>query len=211
MSRPTALAAVAVALACLAAPAQAQAPPDPTPVPRAGVVAALSGTVLVQRASVPDPVPLKIGDAVLLLDVITTGPNARVTIALKDGLGVLVADRSVVTLSEEPGRVTLELGAGQLVLDVPPDRLKSGEALDVRTSNTLVTVRGPVRVFVQMEGPRVTHVDVAVGRVSVAAYSNVGSPIMYRGAPSAVVTLQAGVGVTVMGAQMGPVRAARSR
>src|SRR5205809_831739 len=106
-------------------------------VPKAGVVTRLQGNASRRGAwGMPSPVPLKRDDDVFLMDTITAGDGARIEMSLGGGkVDVAMQARSTVTISEVPGRATLVLQTGQFAITVRGDRLRRGEAIDVRTPN----------------------------------------------------------------------------
>ena len=176
----------------------------------AGRVTTLDGLGSVQRVGLPDPVPLKVNDDVFVQDRIVTAGAARLGMVLRDKVDVELRGRSAVTITEVPGRTTLDLEAGQVTLGV------RGEGIDVRTLNAVATLRGDARVRIetiasaQRDGAAITHVDVLEGNVSVATNVDFKNPLLYRGLPPAGVELRANQGVTITGEVPGAIRALRS-
>src|SRR6266700_8420251 len=113
---------------------------------RVGVVTTLEGNVTARRAVLPQPVPLKFKDDVFFRDTITTGDQSLARVLLGGTSIVKVRERSVVTITESPGRSYISLESGKIGLAVAREKLAPGESVDVRTPNAVVGVRGTVIV-----------------------------------------------------------------
>ncbi len=113
---------------------------------KAGVVSTLQGTVTASRAAAPQPIPLKFKDDVFLLDRIQTGDQSVARILLGGKALVTVRERSVLTVTEIPGRSTVNLESGKISLAVARERMSAGESVDIRTANAVAAVRGTVVV-----------------------------------------------------------------
>jgi len=113
---------------------------------RVGVVTTLEGNVTARRAVLPQPVPLKFKDDVFFRDTITTGDQSLARVLLGGKSIVTVRERSVVTITESPGRSYISLESGKIGLAVAREKLAPGESVDVRTPNAVVGVRGTVIV-----------------------------------------------------------------
>src|SRR5438045_2025922 len=83
---------------------------------KAGVVTTLEGNVTARRVALPSPIPLKFRDEVLLRDQIATGDKSLARMLLGGKAVVTVRERSVITITEIPGRTTLELESGKFAL-----------------------------------------------------------------------------------------------
>jgi hypothetical protein len=59
---------------------------------------------------------------------------------------VTVRERSVLTITEIPGRSTVNLENGKIALAVARERMGPNESVDIRTSNAIAAVRGTVVV-----------------------------------------------------------------
>ncbi|MGH7392407.1 MAG: FecR domain-containing protein [Candidatus Rokuibacteriota bacterium] len=114
--------------------------------PAAGVVTTLEGTVTATRVALPQPVPLKFKDEVFLRDKVVTGDRSLARLLLGGKAVVTVRERSALTVTEVPGRSTVELESGKIGLAVARDKMRRGEVVDIRTSNAIVAVRGTVVV-----------------------------------------------------------------
>lgn len=139
MLRFSRLLAAVLALSVLApAPLWAQAP-------KAGVVTTLEGSVTATRAAAA-PVSLKFKDDVFVQDKITTGEQSLARMLLGGKAVVTVRERSVLTITEIPGRSTIEIASGKFALAVARERMRPGEVIEIRTPNAIAGVRGTVVV-----------------------------------------------------------------
>jgi hypothetical protein len=86
------------------------------------VVAALSGTAAVARATLPRPLPLRFRDEVFLQDQIRTAEKSIVRVLLGGKALVTVREISVLTITETPGRSTIELTSGKIAVAVARQR-----------------------------------------------------------------------------------------
>ena len=171
---------------------------------RAGVITKVDGPVVAHSAAHESPTVLRTGDELFLQDQITTGDQARADMLLGGKAAVVMRERSRVSIAESPGRSTLLLSSGLLVTSIG-ERLGPGESVDVRTSNAIATVRGAVRMTVEVtraDAGVATHVDIAEGSASV---------VMSGPAPDPAIELRANDGITITGQVVGPVRARRSK
>src|SRR5438105_5195529 len=116
----------------------AQAPPQ------AGIVTTLEGNVTARRVALPDAVPLKFKDAVFLQDTVTTGDKSLARMLLGGKAVVTVRERSVLTITEVPGRSTIDLADGKFALAVAREKMRPGEEIQIRTPNAIAGVRGTV-------------------------------------------------------------------
>lgn len=147
----------------------------------AGIVTTLEGTVTATRASLPHPLPLKFKDEVFLNDRITTGDRSIARVLLGGRALVTVRERSALTITEIPGRSTINLESGKIALAVAKDRMRPGESIDVRTPNAVAGIRGTVVV-----------VDVS------QATAQTGSPVA-GAVTTSISTLTGTVAVTFLG------------
>jgi hypothetical protein len=111
---------------------------------KAGVVTTLEGNVSARRVALPNPVPLKFKDDVFLQDTVTTGDKALARMLLGGKAVVTVRERSILTITEVPGRSTLELDSGKFALAVAREKMRPGEEIHIRTPNAIAGVRGTV-------------------------------------------------------------------
>jgi hypothetical protein len=132
------LAWLVLAMYLLPAPAFAQTT-------KAGVVTTLEGNVTAVRAVVP-PVPLKFRDDVFLQDRVVTGDQSFARLLLGGKAVISIRERSAVTITEAPGRSTVEIESGKISLSVARDRMVPGEIINIKTPNAVAGVRGTVVV-----------------------------------------------------------------
>ncbi|MBM4439544.1 MAG: FecR domain-containing protein [Candidatus Rokubacteria bacterium] len=113
---------------------------------KAGVVTTLEGNVTARRVALPSPIPLKFKDDVLLQDTVTTGDKSLARMLLGGKAVVTVRERSTLTITEVPGRSTIELESGKFALAVAREKMRPGEEILIRTPNAVAGVRGTVVV-----------------------------------------------------------------
>src|SRR2546422_2090287 len=132
-----------VALSLLATlwPAIATAQAD-----KAGVVTTLEGHVTAARTATPQPVALKFKDDVFLNDRVVTGDRSLARLLLGGRAVVTVRERSALTITEIPGRTTVELDSGKIAVAVAKERLRPGEQIEIKTPNAVAAVPGTVFV-----------------------------------------------------------------
>ena len=111
--------------------------------PKAGIVTTLEGNVTARRVALPDT-PLKFRDDVLLQDTISTGDKSLARMLLGGKAVVTVRERSVLTITEIPGRSVIELETGKFALAVAREKMRPGEEIQIRTPNAIAGVRGTV-------------------------------------------------------------------
>jgi hypothetical protein len=120
-------------------------PPGIAQAPRSvGVVATLSGEATVARQSAVQPQPLRFKDDVFTRDRISTAERSILRVLLGGKALVTVRELSVLTIIAEPAGSSVDMDAGKIALGVVRQRLRPGEAVQVRTSNAIVAVRGTV-------------------------------------------------------------------
>src|SRR5437867_4819451 len=134
---------------------------------KVGIVTTLEGNVTARRAVLPLPVPLKFKDDVFFRDTITTGDQSLARVLLGGKSIVTIRERSVVTITESPGRSFISLESGKIGLAVAHERMAPGESVDVRTPNAVVGVRGTVIVA------EVLRTTAQIGAVGAVPTSNI--------------------------------------
>jgi FecR protein len=112
---------------------------------KAGVVTTLEGNVTVTRVTVP-PQPLKFRDDVFVNDTVTTGERSIARMLLGGKAVVTVRERSALTITEIPGKATIDLAAGKIALAVAKDKMRPGESIEIRAANAVAGIRGTVVV-----------------------------------------------------------------
>jgi len=113
---------------------------------KAGVVTTLEGNVTAVRAVMAQPVLLKFRDDVFLQDRVVTGDQSFARLLLGGKAVISIRERSAVTITEMPGRSTVEIESGKIALSVARDRMVPGEVINIKTPNAVAGVRGTVVV-----------------------------------------------------------------
>jgi FecR protein len=166
-------------LALLPASALAQGPSN------VGVVTTLTGQATVARVSLPQPLPLRFKDDVFVQDRISTGEKSIIRVLLGGKALVTVRELSVLTVTEDTGRSTVDLGSGKIAVGVARQRMRPGEAIEIRTPNIVAAVRGTVLVVEIIQAsanshggptPPTTNVHVIHGLVDVFPAGTPGAP-----------------------------------
>jgi hypothetical protein len=195
----TAIFSLSTLVALVPVPALAQEIPSMAPAQYgwAGVVTTLEGTVTVTRASTRQPSLLKFKDDVFVQDRVMTGDRSFARLLLGGKAVVTVREHSVLTITETPGKSTIDLASGKIGLAVAREKMRSGESVEIRTPNALAGVRGTVVIAEVLQasaqaGAAVTAVHtnfyVLRGRVEVFHFDpRTGGPI---GTPVSLTVLQ---------------------
>jgi hypothetical protein len=113
---------------------------------KAGIVTTLEGSVTAVRTVTPQPVPLKFKDDVFLRDRVVTAERSFARLLLGGKAVVSIRERSSVTITEAPGRSTIDIESGKIALSVAHDRMRPGEVINIKTPNAIAGVRGTVVV-----------------------------------------------------------------
>jgi hypothetical protein len=164
-------------------------------------VTALEGQATVTRAILSQqPLPLKFRDQVFFKDRISTEEHSIVRVLLKDKAVVTVRELSTLTITEaeERGRVSvLDLLSGKLSLAVARLRMVPGEAIEIRTPNAVVGVRGTFLVVETSAAPTtqlrsgqaaaITNIYLLEGSVAVFTHRAPGIPILLRALQSVTI------------------------
>ncbi|MFQ5828822.1 MAG: FecR domain-containing protein [Candidatus Methylomirabilia bacterium] len=168
--------------------------------PKAGVVTTIHGRATVARAALPQELRLKFRDDLFLRDRITTQAESIVRALLGGKALVTIRELSVVTITEEVDRATVDMEAGKIALAVARRLLRPGETLEIRTPNAIAAVRGTVVIVEALRPaaqPPVTNFHVLKGAIEV----------LRRGIPGAIpTTVAAGFSLTITGNVMRQVR-----
>jgi hypothetical protein len=112
---------------------------------KAGVVTTLEGHVTVTRVTLA-PQPLKFKDDVFVDDKVTTGDQSIARMLLGGKAVVTVRERSTLTITEVPGKATIDLQGGKIALAVAKDKMRPGESIEIRAANAVAGIRGTVVV-----------------------------------------------------------------
>jgi hypothetical protein len=111
-----------------------------------GVVSTISGQATISRTSLSQPIPLQFKDSVFDRDRIATAENSTVKVLMGGRALVTVRELSVLTITEELNRSTVDLQSGKVALGVLHQKMRPGESIEVRTHNAVAAVRGTVIV-----------------------------------------------------------------
>jgi hypothetical protein len=158
-----------------------------------GVVTTLVGEATVARAASAQPQDLRMRDNVFALDRIITKERSMVHVLMGGKALLTVRELSVVTVTEEGGRATVELQSGKVGLAVVRERMKPGDVIEVHTPHAVAAVRGTVLVVEIVPSPAggeldtdgaFTNVHLLHGKLDVSLRSNPG------GAPVRLESLQ---------------------
>jgi hypothetical protein len=158
-----------------------------------GVVTTLVGEASVARSASAQPQDLKMRDDVFALDRIITKERSMVHVLMGGKALLTVRELSVVTVTEEGGRATVELQSGKVGLAVVRERMKPGDVIEVHTPHAVAAVRGTVLVVEIVPSPAggeldtngaFTNVHLLHGKLDVSLRSNPG------GAPVRLESLQ---------------------
>src|SRR5262249_18707951 len=90
------------------------------------------------------PVALKFKDDVFVNDRVVTGDHSLARLLLGGKAVVTVRERSALTITEVPGRSTVDLDSGKVAVAVAKDKMRPGEQVEVKTPNAVAAVRGTV-------------------------------------------------------------------
>jgi hypothetical protein len=157
------------------------------------VVTTLVGEASVARSASAQPQDLKMRDDVFALDRIITKERSMVHVLMGGKALLTVRELSVVTVTEEGGRATVELQSGKVGLAVVRERMKPGDVIEVQTPHAVAAVRGTVLVVEIVPSPAggeldtngaFTNVHLLHGKLDVSLRSNPG------GAPVRLESLQ---------------------
>jgi hypothetical protein len=174
--------------------------------PGVGVVTTLVGEATVTRATRAQPLALRTHDDVFRQDRISTKERSLVHVLMGGKALLSVRELSVLTVTDEAGRATVNLQSGKIGLAVLRQRMKPGEVIEIHTPNAVAAVRGTV-VVVEVSpgsasedhptGGSTTRVHLLHGKLDVSLRSDPAA------APVQLESLQT---VTVSGHTLGTVR-----
>lgn len=113
----------------------------------AGVVTTVNGQATLTRAAkLAQPVSLRMRDEIFVRDRIQTQPQSLVRVLLGGKALITVRELSVLTVTEEANRVTVDLQSGKVGVAVVKGRMRPGEVIEIRSPNATAAVRGTVFV-----------------------------------------------------------------
>ena len=113
----------------------------------AGVVTTVNGdATLIRAVAAARPVSLQMRDEIFVRDRIHTQPQSLVRVLLGGKALITMRELSVLTVTEEAGRVTVDLQSGKIGVAVIKSRMRPGEVIEIRSPNATAAVRGTVFV-----------------------------------------------------------------
>ena len=113
----------------------------------AGVVTTVNGdATLIRAVAATRPVSLRMRDEIFVRDRIQTRERSLVRVLLGGKALITVRELSVLTVTEEAGRVTVDLQSGKVGVAVVKARMRPGEIIEIRSPNATAAVRGTVFV-----------------------------------------------------------------
>ncbi|MGH7402791.1 MAG: FecR family protein [Candidatus Rokuibacteriota bacterium] len=171
--------AMAVALLGFGLPAIATAQSEES----AGVVTTVNGDATLFRAvAAARPVSLRMRDEIFVRDRIHTRERSLVRVLLGGKALITMRELSVLTVTEEAGRVTVDLQSGKVGVAVVKSRMRPGEVIEIRSPNATAAVRGTVFV-VEVDPvkagaatPTTTRVHLFHGALDVSAHLDPAQP-----------------------------------
>src|SRR5215470_3368124 len=170
-----------------------------------GIVTTLQGQATVAHAASSSTLPLKFKDSIFERDRINTAENSIVKVLMGGRAVVTVRELSMLTITEDLGRTTVNLESGKIAVSVAKQKMKPGETLEVHTPNAVAAVRGTVFVVeVARQGAQAgggnlaaaTQVTSVTGTVEVSAANN----------PANTALLTAFKSINLLGSSLGQVR-----
>lgn len=172
-----------------------------------GVVTTLVGEATVTRAALAHDQALKKRDDVYPQDRISTKERSLVHVLMGGKALLTVRELSVLTVTEEGGRATVDLQSGKVGLAVVRERMRPGEVIEVHTPHAVAAVRGTVLVVEIVPGSATgdqigaggtsTNVHLLHGKLDVSLRSDPAAP------PVKLESLQT---VSVSSKVLGPIR-----
>jgi hypothetical protein len=198
--------AVAATLLCAGLPAVAAAQSEEN----AGVVTTVNGdATLIRAVASAQPVSLQLRDQIRLRDRIHTQPRSLVRVLLGGKALITVRELSILTVTEDAGRVTVDLQSGKIGVAVVKGRMRPGEVIEVRSPNATAAVRGtvfvvevdPIKGGSGVAPAHTTRVHLLRGALDVSAHLDPAQP---------AVRLAQMQSLTVAGNAIGSVRALSS-
>ncbi|MGH7366348.1 MAG: FecR domain-containing protein [Candidatus Rokuibacteriota bacterium] len=188
----TSVFAMAATLLSTAVPAVTAAEPEES----AGVVTTVNGNATLTRAAkLAQPVSLRMLDEIFVRDRIDAHERSLVRMLQGGKARITVRELSVLTITEEAGRVTVDLQSGKVGVAVVKSRMRPGEVIEIRSPNATAAVRGTVFV-VQVDpstdalgGPAITtSVHLLRGLLDVSVRGDVSQKVRLGQLQSVVVT-----------------------
>jgi hypothetical protein len=122
-----------------------------------GIVTTLVGEATVARAALVRDQILKRRDDVFPDDRISTKERSLVHVLMGGKALLTVRELSVLEVTEEGGRVTVNLQSGKIGLAIVRTRMQPGETIEVHTPHAVAAVRGTVLVVEVVPGSGASH------------------------------------------------------
>lgn len=141
-----------------------------------GIVATLSGEATVVRPPTAQSQPLRFKDDVFTRDRISTAERSILRVLLGGKSLVTVRELSVLTIIDEPDRASLDVDTGKIALGILRQRMRPGEAVQVRTPNAIVAVRGTVVLVEYVRAQRRTDIYAIRDAVDIFLRNLPGAP-----------------------------------
>ena len=114
--------------------------------PEVGVVTTMQGQATVARLASTTALPLKFKDSIFERDRINTAEKSIVKVLMGGKAIVTVRELSVLTITEDLGKTTINLESGKIAVAVARQLMKPGDRLEVHTPNAVAAVRGTIFV-----------------------------------------------------------------
>src|SRR5262249_55825820 len=108
-----------------------------------GIVTTLQGQATVAHTASSSTLPLKFKDSIFERDRINTAENSIVKVLMGGRAVVTVRELSVLTITEDLGRTTVNLESGKIAVSVAKQKMKPGETLEVHTPNAVARCAAP--------------------------------------------------------------------
>jgi hypothetical protein len=166
--------------------------------PGIGIVSTLIGEAAVARGTTTQPLALKMRDDVFMQDRISTKERSLVHVLMGGKALLTVRELSELTITEDVGRVTVDLQSGKVGLAVVRQRMKPGEIIEIRTPHAVAAVRGTVLVVEIVPGASgesqpgtgaaSTNVHLLHGKLDVSRLSDPAHPIQLESLQSVTVS-----------------------
>jgi hypothetical protein len=190
-----------LALLALLAAAAAPAPAAAQATHSMGVVTSLSGEATVARTPTPQPLPLRFKDDIFARDRISTAAKSILRVLLGGKSLVTVRELSVLSVIDEADRATVDVNTGKIAMGVVRQRMRPGEAVNIRTHNVIVAVRGTVVVVDSAPAQRRTSIYALRDAVDVFLRNIAGAPPIQLVAPQMLTVIDNTPGpITALGA-----------
>ncbi|HEX9748914.1 MAG TPA: FecR domain-containing protein, partial [Methylomirabilota bacterium] len=193
--------AMAAALLCAGLPTVTAAQSEES----AGIVTTVNGdATLIRAVAAARPVSLQMRDEIFVRDRIHTQPHSLVRVLLGGKALITVRELSVLTVTEEAGRVTVDLQSGKIGVAVVKGRMRPGEVIEIRSPNATAAVRGTV--FVVEVDPSKTGMTTPTTTTRVHLFQGALDVSAHRDPSQPAVRLAELQSVVVSGNTLGSVR-----